>query len=148
MYKKAFMEKLEEIIEESKTALLSTIDDKGYPTSRWMSPILLPGKDEYIYAITASSFPKTHQINNSQKVEWLFQKKDLREIMNIKGKINVIDNPSIKKEILEIMGDRLGVFWKINEDVSDMVVLETEILYFKYFKPMKGAYDILDLRGE
>ena len=45
----------------------------------------------------------------------MIQSKALDRIINIKGFINIIDNPSMKTEILQTIGKRLNVvIWKVN----------------------------------
>lgn len=132
------LEKIELIIEDSKTAVLATTGADGKPHMRWMTPAVLKGKPGAIYAVTSPHFQKIAELEKDAGAEWLFQTRSVNKIMNVKGKINVIDNPSLKAEILEAVGKRLTMFWKVNNQDMDFVVLETVIEEATYFLPMTG----------
>lgn len=136
------------LLKETKTALLSYTDLENYPSSRWMSPAILTSTEGIIYAVTSPNLPKTKAIQKNPRVEWSFQNKNLTKIINIKGKMNVLDNPSLKSEIMEYMGSRLGVFWKISGDISDYLVLETIAEEGAIFNPMKGTRKFASFRNE
>jgi pyridoxamine 5'-phosphate oxidase len=68
----------------------------------------------------------------------MIQSRSLNQVITLNGKTNILDNPSIKSEILESVGDRLTMFWKLNEDLMEFVVLETVIEEAEYYQPMKG----------
>jgi hypothetical protein len=69
-------------------------------------------------------------------VEWLFQTAELNRIVTVQGQMSVIDNPQLKSEVLESIGRRLEVFWRVNEK-TDFIVLETAIERISVFQPMK-----------
>ncbi|HOO73707.1 MAG TPA: pyridoxamine 5'-phosphate oxidase family protein [Tepiditoga sp.] len=147
MQKFEFHQKALSLLEDSKTALLSTLDTNGYPSMRWMSPVFIPGKPDYIYAVTSPDFPKTLHIEKNFKVEWMFQTRSLTEILNIKGTAFLINNPALKNEIMEIVGHRLNVFWKLKEN-TEYIILETKAESYKYFIPGKGNFEYINLEGE
>jgi pyridoxamine 5'-phosphate oxidase len=126
------------IIEESKTAVLATADKEGLPHMRWMTPAVLRDRQGAIYAITAPSFDKAAQLDANPHVEWMFQTRNLSKVINVKGVVNIVDNSSIKSEVLESIGRRLTAFWKLNEDERNLAVLETIIEEATYFLPMQG----------
>ena len=131
------MQKLDSILSAVKTAVLATTGQTGNPHVRWMSPVILAGQPNALYAVTSPHFAKTNQIGGHADVEWMVQSKDLREIINVRGKVNIIDNPALKAEILQSIGDRLNVFWKLSGEATDYVVLETVIEEAIYYLPMK-----------
>ena len=71
----------------------------------------------------------------------MIQTCDLKEIVKIHGTVNIIDNPATKSELLEILGPRLAMFWKINADTEEFVILETVIQMAEYYKPMNGIVE-------
>jgi len=131
---------IQNLIEETKTAVLSTIDEKGKPHLRWMSPVIFDGAVDLIYAVTAPESEKIKNITGQPGVEWMFQDKTLNTVITVKGIINIVDNPSLKSNILEVISRRLQVFWKVNQNLTDFIILETIIEEAVYFKPMKGEY--------
>jgi len=51
-----------------------------------------------------------------------------------------VDNPSLRSEVLEIVGPRLHAFWKVCADERDLLVLETIIIEVGiFYMPMKGS---------
>lgn len=138
MDKNALNEKLRQLLEEEPNAILATLGSDGWPVQRWMTPTVLQGQAGSLYAVTASSFPKIHQIESQNKVSWLFTSPRSREVLSVRGRITIIDNPRFKAEILEELGRKLGVFWKLNDDPSNLVVLETAIVSAEHFDPRSG----------
>ena len=129
---------VDSMIEESRTAILTTVDSKGRPHNRWMTPTLLRERPGAIYAVTSPKFAKYTQIENNGRAQWMFQRKSLIEIINVDGEIWAIRDPSLKSEVIQAIGPYLRVFWNLNLDERELVVLETVIEEATYFKPMKG----------
>ncbi|NLJ44969.1 MAG: pyridoxamine 5'-phosphate oxidase family protein [Treponema sp.] len=128
---------LHSLLEESKVGVLTTVDDRGYPHSRWMTPALLPRFPGRLFAVTGSRFGKVGFIRENPKVEWAFQSRTLDRIVSLKGRAFVVDEPELKVEVLEAIGPNLQVFWRINPKAGDLVVLETEIEEATLFLPLK-----------
>ena len=138
MEQKKLMSKLEEIIDDSNAGILSTTDMNGVSHMRWMTPILIRGRKGVVYSVTPQNSKKVEHILQRPDVTWMIQTRSLDQVVTIYGKTNVLDNPSIKSELLETVGNRLTMFWSINQDLIDFVVLETEIEKAVYYKPMKA----------
>jgi pyridoxamine 5'-phosphate oxidase len=68
----------------------------------------------------------------------MFQTRALDRIVTVNGKINIVENPSIRTEVLEAVGDKLTVFWKIHEQEWEVAVLETVIENATFYLPMKS----------
>ena len=130
-----FMEKFRLMLEDTQSGILATTDPEGYPNLRYMTPTLVPGKDGLLYAVTAQHFPKVTDIAKNSRVSWLFTSARTREVYSLRGLIRLIDNPRFKSEILEQLGKGLETFWKLNEDPSLLVCLETVLESAEYFNP-------------
>ncbi|AQT69613.1 putative stress protein (general stress protein 26) [Anaerohalosphaera lusitana] len=130
--------KLDEIIDHSRTAVLATTDANKQSHMRWMTPAMLKFRPREIFAFSIPGSAKLDHIHTNHNVQWMFQSRDLREIITVEASANIIDNPSIKTELMEIIGHRLGIFWKANVGAEEFVVLETAIKHATYFLPMKG----------
>jgi len=63
--------------------------------------------------------------------------------VSVRGSINVVENPSLRAEVLEVLGPRLGTFWKLAHDSRDLVVLETIVEEATRFLPMDGRKDVV-----
>ena len=138
MYKYEFFNYLDSLIADAQTGILATVDENGRPKMRWMTPTTLKDRQGFIYSVAAKSSKKIDELNKNPRVEWMIQSRALDRIINIKGYVNIIDNPSMRTEILDAIGRRLNVFWKINFEDTEFVVLETVLEEAVYFEPMKG----------
>ncbi len=143
MTPQALMNEVSEILTKAKTAVLATADKNGKPHMRWMSPTILPENLHAVYAVTSPQAPKLQEIRTGHPVEWMIQPRTIETVITIRGKINVIENPSLNAQLMETLARRLNVFWKVNHDEADFVVLETVIEEATYFKPMKGIYEVV-----
>ncbi len=148
MTKREFLAKLETLLAEAHTAILATTDQSGNPHMRWMTPTFIKGKPGAIYAVTSSNFGKVTQLKTHPNVEWMLQSPALDVIISIKGKMNLLDNPSIRSEVLEAVGPSLRVFWKINQAERDLLVLETIIEETTFYLPMQGTKQTIKYNRE
>lgn len=148
MNKLEMMRKIGSVLDESKTGILTTIDAEGKPHARWMTPVLLDQWPDAVFAVTSPEFPKIAQLNKNPQVEWMIQTRSLDQIINVRGAINVLDNPSMKAHVMEAIGRKLTVFWKVNKQSTDFVILETIIDEACWFSPMKGEREVVSFRQE
>lgn len=133
-----FLFELEEMIDDVKTGLLATVDSKGRPRMRWMTPAILKDRNGALYAVTSRDFAKREELNEKPQVQWMFQSRSLDKILYVDGKVNVVENSSMLNEVLEVVGPRLRVFWNVNPNETSLVVLETVMEQGAVFLPMKG----------
>ena len=137
------MNRVGAIIEAHGTGLLATVDEEGNPHVRWLTPTLLRERPGAIYAITAPRFAKVVQVRSHPRAEWMFQTPTLDEVISIRGTINVVETPSLRAEVLEVLGPRLNTFWKFARDARDLVVLETVAEEATCLLPMIGRTDVV-----
>ena len=137
------MVELDRILDQTKTAVLATADLKGKPHMRWMTPVLLRERMNAVFAVTSRDFTKTGELKKDNRCQWLFQTRALDTIISLNGIINLVDNSAIKAEVLEAVGRRLTVFWRINSEPENLIVLETVIEDASYFKPMKNVREFV-----
>ena len=127
---------LDAIIDEVEVGVLATISPDGRPAMRWMTPTQIKGRQGFLYAVTSPNFRKTRHLASQNSVEWMFQTPELNKIVTVTGEISIVDNPQLKSEVLEAIGRRLEVFWRVNRK-QEFIVLETRIDQIKLFRPMK-----------
>jgi pyridoxamine 5'-phosphate oxidase len=132
------MNRIESILEAHGTGLLATTDREGKPHVRWLTPAVLRDRFGAVYALTAPHFAKVAQVRANPYVEWMFQTPSLAEVVTARGRMNVVDNPSLRAEVLEVIGPRLRTFWKLARDERDLAVLETVIEEATLLLPMEG----------
>jgi len=138
MTKQEIMSEVDVILEEAKTAVLATADKKGQPHMRWMTPCILKDRKFGLYAVTSPGFEKVKDLQDNAYAEWMIQTPRVDTIVTLRGMINLIENISLRAEVLEAIGPKLSMFWKLNEDQTSLLVLETVIENAMYFKPMLG----------
>jgi general stress protein 26 len=137
---------LERLIDQGHIAVLATADGSGQPGVRWMSPALVRGRPGFLYAVTSPKFAKAAQLEQNNRVAWMVQTRALDEVVTVTGTMNVIANPALHAEVLEAIGRNLGVFWRLNDDPSELVVLETIVEEITYLRPTTGEHH--SARGE
>jgi pyridoxamine 5'-phosphate oxidase len=142
-----FTSLLDTLIEDAKTAVLATVDNEGRAHMRWMTPTLLSGRPGAVYAVTSPDFKKIAHLSENPNGTWMFQTRLLNRIATVSGPINVIDNSAMKAEVIEGIGRRLNVFWRVNKDPSKLVILETVIEQAEYFEPMKSVVTRVNFKG-
>lgn len=141
----ALLEIMDRILERSRVGILATIDKEGKPRMRWMTPTTVRGREGFLYAVTSPEFDKALQLREKPDVEWMIQSKALDEVLTIRGKIQLVDNPSAKSDVQEALGGNLGTFWRVNPDETKLIVLETVIEQMIYFKPITGEKVKVDI---
>lgn len=135
---------MERIIDDSRAAVLSTVDADGKPHGRWMVPAVLRGNRGALYAVTSPRFHKIEQLAANPRVSWLIQSKSFDEVVEVSGTALVIDNPILKSDVLEALGNRLTTFWHVTPDESELVILETMIERIDYLNPVDGTHKTAD----
>jgi len=138
MTNEELLKKFRQTLEETPQAILATTTPDGYPAMRYMTPTMVRGRDNAIYAVTAASFPKVKDLAVHPKVSWMLTSPKTREIFTFRGEIRLVDDPRFKAELLEEIGRGLETFWRLNDDPSDLVVLETHLESGEYFNPKTG----------
>lgn len=138
MDKNEVLGEIAKIIDEVNTAVLGTVDQEGKPDLRWMTPVMLRGRANALFTVTFPQAKKVRHILRNNQVQWLFQTKALDTVVTVEGRVNLLENPSIRNEVLEAVGPRLHAFWKVTPDERDLMVMETVIERAVYYKPMKG----------
>ncbi|MBN2441098.1 MAG: pyridoxamine 5'-phosphate oxidase family protein [Spirochaetales bacterium] len=138
MTKHDVMSKIGTLLGEVKTAVLATSDKDGNPHVRWMCPCIFSNRENTLYALSSPHFAKIMQLKENPRVEWMIQSKSLDEIVTLRGKVNIIENPSLKGEVMALVGKTLHVFWTLTGKATDYLVLETIITDAVYFRPMTG----------
>jgi general stress protein 26 len=137
------MSKIQMIIDAHGAGILATADKQGRPHVRWLTPAVFPNKPGFIYALTLPTFAKVGQVRSTPHVEWIFQTPTLREIVTARGKASVVDNPSLRSEVLEALGRHLYAMWKLTLEARDLLVLETVIEEATYYQPMSGEKQVV-----
>jgi general stress protein 26 len=136
------------ILAESRFALFTTIDEKGYPRSRWMTPVAIPRLPGALYAVTARGWAKARQVAADPRVEWCVQSPGLDRIARLQGDARIVDEPALAAEVLKAIGPNLQAFWKNNPSTKELVVVETELRRASIFRPLAGELEEAEAGNE
>lgn len=148
MKKHEIMGLIDTIIDENRTAVLATVDASDTPHLRWMTPGCIHERSGTVFMISAGNLSKIEQIQNNPNAEIMVQSRALDKIINIRGKINLLNNPSIRTETLECIGRHLHTFWNLNQPENELIVLELVIEQAVFYLPQKGSRITVDFSGE
>ena len=143
MTEQDMLTRIADLVEETRVAVLATADEDGRPHLRWMTPMVLKRWPGVLFAVTGPDFPKVAQLDRQPDVEWMLQTRALDQVINVRGRLAVIDNPSLRAELLEEMGQRLTVFWKVQNESTELVVLETRIDEAAWYRPMQDRREVV-----
>ncbi|MCL2688605.1 MAG: pyridoxamine 5'-phosphate oxidase family protein [Chitinispirillia bacterium] len=138
MNKQDFLTMTRHLVDESHAAVLASTDKDGHPHIRWVVPGFLGNHEGAIYTVSVATYPKVDQFLNNPNAEMMLQTPGLTKIVNLRGIINVLDNPTIKSEVLECLGERLHAFWRTTKPEGDLVVLEFVLKEATYYVPMNN----------
>lgn len=130
--------KVADLVSEAKVGVFATIDERGRPGQRWMTPAFLRRIPGSLFAVTARSFEKSRHVLSDPNVSWLFQSRTLDRVASLRGRAELVDEPGFTAEVLEAIGPNLPIFWRVNRNPGELVVIETKILAASWFEPLKG----------
>ena len=138
MHQSELLIKLEILLQDSKTGILALVNKEGRPEMRWLTPVLLPKRPGCLFAITSLNYPWVQALRIHQEVQWSIQRATLNEIIHLNGKINVVDNPSLKLEVMQALGNKWCALWVADSRQSESAVLETVIELGRYYRPLQA----------
>lgn len=137
----ALLGEIDRILEESKTALLATLDSGGCPHLRWMTPRRLRGRPGHLYTVTELGAAKIPEIRREPRVTWLIQRAALTEVITLRGRAVVVEDPTLLKDFLEAAGRDLFMVWHLHpaRERPQLAVIETAIEEASRFDATTGA---------
>lgn len=120
---------VDRILDESKTALLATLDSRGHPHLRWMTPRRLRDRPGHLYAVTERGAAKVAEIRHEPRVTWLVQRASLDVVITVRGHAIVVEEPALLNDFLEAAGKDLFVLWHLHPAHvrPQLVLIETAI---------------------
>ena len=133
-----FLNELEALLDRYGTGLFTTLNEDGFPVTRWMTPFFLKGRKSSLFTVSAAPSAKVGQIEDRGEVSFLFQPPSLEKIITLTGMARVDRNYSLLAEALETMGGRLKTFWTVNNNPENLVLIETSLISGSIFYPFKG----------
>jgi general stress protein 26 len=135
------IDKIEEIIDDVQTGILTTIDSRGAASIKEMMPVILKYPTTAIYCFSLPHCEKPKHLAKNNKVVWMIQRADFQEIVKIRGTAAVIYNPAIKAEMIDRLGPGIEKLRKTDTNVEEFLVIETTIETAEYYKPTAGLVE-------
>jgi general stress protein 26 len=77
-----------QLLKSNSPGILSTIDQRGFPQSRWMATMSFDDFPD-LYTLTAANSRKIDQIQMHPRVQWMFSNSDLSFILNLTGRAEI-----------------------------------------------------------
>lgn len=141
------MSLVESIIDDAKTAVLATVDERGQPQLRWITPGTIGDRPGFLYMITAHDFAKVKQAEHHPAASMLLQTRQLDRVLNLQGELAVLANPVIRAATLERVSSRLNAFWKTGAADRELLVLEFKISSAVLYVPQAGTKEEITVDG-
>ena len=141
------MSLIDSLVDDAKTAVLATVDGKGAPRLRWITPGNITDRPGYLYIITAVEFAKVSQAREHPPASMLLQSRNLDKVLHLQGELAVLENPVIRNATLEKVSPMLTAFWKTGSTDRELIVLEFRITEAVYYVPMAGTRELIALDG-
>jgi general stress protein 26 len=148
MTKNKVMEIIQDCIENSRAAVLASVDHNGHPDMRWVTPGCVRERFDAIYIVSESHFSKVKQLTENPAATMMFQTVSLDKVITVYGKVNIITAPSIIAETLECVGKHLHAFWNLKHGKRDLVVIEFLIEHARFYHPLNGSMEIVSFGSE
>jgi general stress protein 26 len=125
-----------QLLKGNNPGILSTIDQSGFPQSRWMATMSF---DDFpnLYTLTAANSRKVGQIMEHPIVQWMFSNHDLSFIVNLTGRAEVfLRDAETMKHVWKQITDKSGAFFLSGEG-SGFAVLHTKVEMIECSIPRK-----------
>ena len=92
-----------QLLRGNNPGILSTVDQSGFPRSRWMATMSFDDFPD-LYTLTAANSRKVGQIQEHPIVQWMFSNHDLSFVVNLTGRAEIFlrDAETMKRVWLQI----------------------------------------------
>jgi general stress protein 26 len=131
---------IDRILEDSKTALLATVDGTGQPCLRWMTPRRLKTLPTHLCAVCEVGSSKVEQIRQHPEVAWLVQRPNLDIVITVRGRTTVVEDAATLQEFLDVAAKDLFVIWRLHPPGANnpFAVIGTQIESASRFDSQSG----------
>lgn len=118
---------LKQLVDGNHPGILTTVDVRGRPHSRWMASLSLE-EFPWIYTLTSRSSSKVEQIERHPEVSWMFCNSDLSLILNLAGVAKAThDNATVKKVWKQIHHKEHAYFLRRGIEGKGISVIATRL---------------------
>lgn len=138
------MHKLNELINDIKFAMLTTIDNDGKISSR---PMATPDLsfDGALWFFTAKSSGKVHSITNDQRVHVTYASSDNDKYVSISGRAEIIRD---KKKMRRLWKPMYEAWFPKGIDDPDLILIKVSVDEAEYWDTPSGKSVHVDVSGK
>ena len=117
-----------ELLKGGNPGILSTVDQRGFPQSRWMATMSFDDFPD-LYTLTSATSRKVAQIQEHPIVHWMFSNQDLSFVVNLTGRAEIyLREADAMKRIWRQIADKSRAFF-LGDSVKGpgFVVIHTQV---------------------
>jgi general stress protein 26 len=117
-----------ELLRSGNPGIFSTVDQRGFPQSRWMATMSFDDFPD-LYTLTSATSRKVAQIQEHPLVHWMFSNHDLSFILNLTGRAEIyLHEAEAMKRIWHQIADKSRAFF-LGDSVKGpgFVVIHTKV---------------------
>lgn len=127
-----------ELLRGDNPGILSTVDQSGFPQSRWMATMSFDDFPD-LYTLTSATSRKVAQIQKHPIVHWMFSNHDLSFIVNLTGRAEIyLHEADAMKRIWHQIADKSRAFF-LGDSLKGpgFVVIHTKVQMIECTIPRK-----------
>jgi general stress protein 26 len=127
-----------ELLRGGNPGIFSTVDQSGFPQSRWMATMSFDDFPD-LYTLTSATSRKVAQIQEHPIVHWMFSNHDLSFIVNLTGRAEIyLHEADAMKRIWHQIADKSRAFF-LGDSVKGpgFVVIHTKVQMIECTIPRK-----------
>ena len=131
-----------QLLKGNNPGILSTVDQSGFPQSRWMATMSF---DDFpnLYTLTAANSRKIGQIREHPIVQWMFSNHDLSFVVNLSGKAELfLRDTETMKQIWKQITDKSRAFFFV--EGPGFAVIHTKVEMIECTIPQKMLRFLID----
>lgn len=134
-----------QLLKSNNPGVLSTVDQGGFPQSRWMATMSF---DDFpnLYTLTAANSRKVAQIKEHPIVQWMFSDRDLSFVVNLTGRAELFlrDAETMKRVWRQIADKSRAFFMDVAVDGPGFAVIHTKVEMVECLIPKRVLRFLID----
>jgi general stress protein 26 len=134
-----------QLLRGNNPGILSTVDQSGFPQSRWMATMSFDDFPD-LYTLTAANSRKVGQIQQHPIVQWMFSNHDLSFVVNLTGRAELFlrDAQTMKRIWKQITDKSRAFFLGDSEEGPGFAVIHTKVEMIECTLPRKMLRFLID----
>jgi general stress protein 26 len=133
------------VAQSNNPGVLSTIDQTGFPQSRWMATMSFDDFPD-LYTLTAAKSRKVGQIKEHPVVQWMFTDRDFSIVVNLTGRAEIFlrDAETMKRVWNQIVDKSRAYFMNDAVEGPGFVVIHTKVEMVECCIPKRALRFLID----